>query len=148
VWLTDCDIRWVTCAISYTQELTSMQGLLGQTARYIVWCQGFPSQCTKSSGCIDTNLRRSWDCICNVDWESFTPLVFLTFGGLNKEANITIAVWQIFYHRSTIFLTIRYYSLGCVVLYHFLYYVLLYWSFMGPIHCSQQSSLLSPMSFV
>ena len=54
-------------------------------------------------------------------------------------------VWQIFYHRSTIRLTTRH-SPGCAVLYHFPYYVPLYWPFVGAESCSQQSSPLSPLS--
>jgi len=37
---------------------------------------------------IDTNLRKSGNMGIIVDGESFTPLVFSTFGGLGKEATI------------------------------------------------------------
>ena len=89
--------------------------------------------------------REYGDRIHNVDCESFTPLVFSTFGGLSKEATISTTVWQTFYHRSTIRLTTRH-SPGCAVLYHFPYYVPLYWPFVGAESCSQQSSPLSPLS--
>jgi len=53
-------------------------------------------------------------CICIVDGEFFTPLVFATFGGLGKDAIIFTIAWLIYYHRSTTPVTTRH-SPKCLV---------------------------------
>ena len=89
--------------------------------------------------------REYGDRIRSVDCESFTPLLFQHLVVWARRLLFSTTVWQIFYHRSTIRLT-TWHSPGCAMLYHFPYYVLLYWPLVGAESCSQPSSPLSPLS--
>ena len=91
--------------------------------------------------------REYGDRIRSVDCGSFPLLVFSTecLVVWARRLLFSTIVWQIFYHRSTIRLTTRH-SPGCAVLYHFPYYVPLYWPSVGAESCSQPSSPLFPLS--